>query len=138
MTDSEFRHIRCTTMDGVLVITLLPDTIRDNDVCIALREEFLGAFGRNPAVGVVMDFGSVKFMATAGFLPLLNLNRLVRESGGRIVLCNLADNLRSVFKVTRVLISPESPAGLFEAESSVDAAVTRARQLSASGGRKPA
>jgi anti-anti-sigma factor len=66
-------------------------------------------------------------MASSGFLPLLHLNRQVQKGGGRVILCNLSEQLREMFRVTRLLITPPAEVGLFEEQPDVNSAIAKLR-----------
>ena len=52
-----------------------------------------------------------------------HLRSRVRESGGRVVLCNLSDVLKEMFETTRLLINPRSPKSLFEYANTLEDAL---------------
>jgi anti-anti-sigma factor len=121
MPDNPYRRIQANCDQGVLVLKILDKAVGDYELCLALRQEFVDAFTQSRATNVVCDFSMVEFMASCGFLPLLNLKRKVSDAGGKIVLCNLSKAVRGMFQATRLLINPSMPTGLFEEQADVTA-----------------
>jgi anti-anti-sigma factor len=102
-SESQTRMVGCP----VVVLSLRPSEINSDTVAEDLRDELLARYLRAGAVHAVLDFQAVRYISSAGFPPLLSLNRKVRERGGRLVLCNLQPEVEEVFAVTRLI----DPAG---------------------------
>ena len=51
---------------------------------------------------VVVDFGNVDFIDSAGIGTLISLSKLMRESGGNLRLRNLGDNIKRVLSMARL------------------------------------
>jgi len=93
----------------VVVLCLREAQINNETVCETLRDELLGLYLQSAAVHAILDLRAVTYISSAGFGPLLNLNRQVRERGGRLVLCNLRPDVEEIFTVTR-LVDPTGTA----------------------------
>ena len=87
-----------------------------------LRDELLSLYLQSAAVHAVLDFRAVTYLSSAGFRPLLSLNRQVRQRGGRVVLCNLQPQVQEVFAVTRLI----DPSGVIPAAFTVQATAAAA------------
>ncbi len=88
-----------------------------------MRDEMLGIYLSAHGVNVVLDFEGVKYLSSAGFRPLLRLNRQVRERGGRLVLCNLCAEVKEIFAVTRLISTSKVAPATFEVQADAPAAV---------------
>jgi anti-sigma B factor antagonist len=53
-------------------------------------------------VDVVVDFGNVDFIDSAGIGTLISLSKIMRDSGGNLRLRNLGDNIRRVLAMARL------------------------------------
>jgi anti-anti-sigma factor len=102
MSEPPARKVDCP----VVVLSLNEPQINNDVVAEALRDEMLSLYTGVGAVHAVIDFHKVQYLSSAGFRPLLSLNRQVRERGGRLVLCNMQPQVQEVFAVTR-LIDPD-------------------------------
>ena len=123
MPDNQCRLVQANFEQGVLILKILDKAVRDYEQCLSLRREFEDAYTQAPVRDVVCDFSAVEFMASCGFLPLLNLRRRVSDAGGQILLCNLSKDVRGMFQATRLLINSKSHVGLFEEHANVPEAL---------------
>ena len=73
---------------------------------------------------MVVDFTkSVTYMSSAGFRPLLSLQRAVRQRGGRLVLCHLDPKVEEIFSTVRLISTVGSSRATFEVQPDVPAAM---------------
>ncbi len=87
--------------DGeVLTITFLETRILDEVVIRHVQEELFNILNGTWEVNVLMDFASVKFLASAALGVLIRVNKKCKEAKRVVKLCNLAPDIRKVFKVT--------------------------------------
>ena len=120
---SQYEHISVSQGQRPLVLTVELKQIRDYDLAEAMGKEFTAATGHEQAVNVVVDMGSVKFLSSVAYGPFITLRAHVRESGGRLILCNLSEPLKDMFETTHLLINPHSPDSLFEYAETLDDAI---------------
>ncbi len=126
---ADYRHISCAVKNSVLVVTLTDAKIQGDDLGDALRDELLAALSQSDVFKVIIDFQAVTFLSSAGFRPLLSLNRKLREKRGRMIFCNLAPQVEEVLVVTRLLgTSPATPAP-FEKAADLSEALSRLRRF---------
>jgi anti-anti-sigma factor len=119
MSDPVFKHQICP----LVVLKVTETQVKGDALSDALRDEFLAAVTQVGAVFAVIDLQYVSFFASTGIRPLLSLNRYLRERGGRLILCNLTDNVREVFEVTRLISTSGSTPVTFEVAADVPTAV---------------
>jgi anti-anti-sigma factor len=119
MMDKPLRHVSCPA----LVVRITDSDVRGDLMADELRDELLALYLSAHAVHVVLDFQEVNYLSSAGFRPLLRLNRQVREKGGRLVLCGLSRGVEEVFAITRLISNNRLIPATFEVQPSVPAAV---------------
>jgi anti-anti-sigma factor len=119
MSERRFQHV----ITPLVVIRIKEAQVMGDTLAEALRDEFLMVYLPSGATSVVVDFQAVNYLSSAGFRPLLSLNRQVRERGGRLVLCNLSKEVEEIFAVTRLISSSRSHPATFEVQKDVPAAV---------------
>jgi anti-sigma B factor antagonist len=124
MPEPQARLVGCP----VVVFSLREAQINSDEIAEALREELLALYNQVGAVHAVLDFGEVTYLSSAGFRPLLSLNRQVRERGGRLVLCNMRPEVEEIFAVTRLIDPSGSKPAAFLAQPTVPAAVAQVCQ----------
>ena len=121
MPDPRPRMVGCP----VVVFSLREAQINSDTVAEALRDELLSLYLNVGAIHAVIDCQAVEYLSSAGFRPLLSLNRQVRERGGRLVLCNMRPEVEEVFAVTRLIDPSGSARTAFLAQPTVPAAVAQ-------------
>ncbi len=117
----------------VVVLSLNEAQINSDAIAESLRDELLSLYLAVGAVHVVIDFRAVQYLSSAGFRPLLSLNRKVRERGGRMVLCNLQPLVEEVFSVTRLIDPDGNGRAAFVAQPTAPAAVAHLYQAETPG-----
>lgn len=125
-TDS-YRHFTVRSEEGVLILTLTEANLRGYTVANALRRDFLAALQPGQTARVVLDLQNVKSLSSEAVRPLLTLQRRLRDSGGRLVLCNLAPVVSQCLTATRLVgggttslafeVAPDLPAAIALASS---------------------
>ena len=123
MSDS-YELISTTEENTVLVLTLAVDSIRDYDRSNALEKELVSAVANADSKDVIVDFGSLAFMSSVGYLPFVGLRSTIERCGGRLVLCNQSPMIRELFDSTRLLINSRSPKAPFNYADSLAEAHT--------------
>jgi anti-anti-sigma factor len=121
MPEAPFQHLSCP----VIVLRVVPHEVRGDVLGSELHDEALRLHANCNATNVVIDFTAVTFLSSAGIRPLLALQRLVKERGGRLVLCNLHPAVREVLDVTRMLRSSGITTLDVETSHDVPSAVAR-------------
>ena len=119
MSQHPFKHVNCP----LLVVKITEAQIRGETLADQLRDELLAAATQTEAVFVVLDMQAVTFLVSTGFRPLLSLNRYLHSKGGRLVLCNLNENIREIFEQTRLISTSGSTHVVFEVQPDVPSAV---------------
>lgn len=129
MTDQTYSHITEQETDGVLVLTIVDDKLRDYDVCNELGRELEDAYNSSQCINVAVDLRQVKFIASVGYMPLLGLSGDVRRCGGQMAVFNMSDFVAKVFETTRSLINPNQHKAPFLAADNLDSAVAALSKL---------
>jgi anti-anti-sigma factor len=120
-----YRHLRSRVEQGVLVLTILEAELRTENVVDAIREELFDAVARQGTGKVVLDLQRVRYLASAGFQPLLILHRKLHDEGSQLILCGLSPILAEVFRVTKLVRTATAPTAPFDSEPDVTTAVAR-------------
>jgi anti-anti-sigma factor len=120
------QHISADHDRGALVLTINLRRLDDYELAEEMGRELIEA--AQPQAGdVIVDMRNVEYMASVGYGPLVSLRGRVRQSGGRLILCNLAEVIKQMFEATHLLINPKSPHSLFEYAANLDEALTLAK-----------
>ena len=119
MPEPQYRYLITSThaYPGVLLVTLTESHVRSDELADALRDELLDAVTRSGVKQVVLNFGQVVFISSAGLRPLIRLRRKLQDEGGQLRICNLSESVADVFNTTRIFTAP------FEIQPDVPSAV---------------
>ena len=123
MPESKYRHLTSQTEQGVLVLTPVAPRIRGDEAAEELRNELLAAVAEAGVDSVVLDLHHVTYMSSVAFRPLLQLHAALKDRSGRVVLCNLAEPVREVLHLTRLVGTGGASHSPFEEQPDVPAAV---------------
>jgi anti-anti-sigma factor len=121
--ETAYHHLKAAQKQGVLILTLLDEQIRGDELADALSQEMLAAAQEAGTNKVVIDMARVTYMSTVGFRPLLRVQKMVKEAGGRVVLCNLHPVVDETLHVTRLISTVRTMPSPFEKQADVDAAI---------------
>ena len=127
MTQPTASHIKCP----VVVLTLTDEQILGDELADRLRDEMLAVVVQSAAKSAVLDFQHVKFLSSSGFRPLLSLHRVVRQQGGKLLLCGLNADVHENFEVTRLISVKGTSRAPFEVHPDVASAVASLSQPTA-------
>jgi anti-anti-sigma factor len=125
MAEPTYRHIQCSTQQGVLVASITARQVEGEEISDALRDELLQAQADSGCTRVVIDFQRTKYISSAGFRPLLLLWRRLKELNGRMMVCGLSPVVGDVFYTTKMVTSSGSVSAPFEMAADVVEAVAR-------------
>jgi anti-anti-sigma factor len=130
-----FRHLKGTLHQDVVVLSITSAQLLDDAAADGLGQELRAAVTGCGARKIVLDFQAVRALSGAACAVLTSLHDLVRQRGGRLLLCGLTANVAEVLRLTGVLSTRPSGAGVLKAVQDVTAAVAR---LNAQGTRPSA
>ena len=127
MTEPQFRYVRWSTQQGVLVLTVTAPQVRSGDFELVdtLRQEMLDAVGQNRPRKVVVDLSAVEYLGSGGFRPLLSLRKRLQESRGEMLLCGLGPDVHEVLLTSRLINAAGSSDAPFGVAPDISQAITR-------------
>ena len=112
-----YRNLKTSTEQGCLVLRIIAQQLRGDELAESLRSELVDAVTRAGLGKVVLDFQNVEFISSAGLRPLIALRRKLQDTGGQLRLAGLAPYVAEVFRTTRLFSGP------FEMQPDVSAAI---------------
>ena len=130
MSEPQFRHVRASTQQGVLVLTVTEPQVRSGDFELVdrLRQEMLDAVGQNRPRKVVVDLSAVEYLGSGGFRPLLSLRKRLQEGGGEMLLCGLGTDVREVLLTSRLINAAGTSDAPFGVSPDLPQAIARLTQ----------
>lgn len=116
-----YQYVRAEQIEGVLVVTIIVDQIRDATRGYAIRDEILAAIESHQARNLVLDLGQLSFIGSIGFMAFLSVRRQL--SAGRIILCKMSGPVRDLFAICHLIATDPAKKSPFEVAETVAAAV---------------
>ena len=99
------------------VVIVAPAGRIDSTTSAALEQHLTALLG-SEARRIVVDFGEVDYISSAGLRVMLILAKRMKEASGKLALCAMRESVRQVFDLAGFV-------ALFAIEGSRDAAVAR-------------
>lgn len=125
MMEPHYRHLRCVTDRGVLVLTITEALVLDDDIADVLRQDLVAAVEYHKPTAVAVCFARVRAVSSVVFRPLISLQRRVQAANGSLILCCLFGMPAEVFRITGLTGDVDAP---FDTEPNTPAAVKRLTQ----------
>src|SRR5690349_18025849 len=94
--------INSYSKDDILTIRVLDERLIDPEQLKRLFDDLYALLGKSDEQQVVLDFSSVKFMASAMLGKLVALNKKCAEYKAKLKLCSVAPDILEVFKITKL------------------------------------
>ena len=90
------------TIKDAVVINFRHGSILDSLIIDAIARELYALADERAARKIVLDFGGVKFLASQAVGVLITLKRKADAIGGQVVICNMPEEIRRVFKIMKL------------------------------------
>lgn len=87
---------------GIHIVTLLQANVLDAHEIQELGDDLNKFVARKHAMKVVVDMGGVQHLSSSALGMLITLKSTIEGYGGAVRLANVKDNLKEIFKMTRL------------------------------------
>ena len=94
--------IASNAKDDILTIRILDERLVDPEHLKRLFDDLYEMLGKTDQQQVVLDFSSVKFMASAMLGKLVALQKKCVEYRAKLKLCGITPEIMEVFKITKL------------------------------------
>jgi anti-sigma B factor antagonist len=100
--------------DGQTVVRIPPNKILDEVHSEAFGEQLFALAERADCHKMILDFTGVGYMSSGILAKLITLNKMLRESGGSLTICNMDPRIYEIFVITKLnklfrLQQPDAP-----------------------------
>jgi anti-sigma B factor antagonist len=99
MSNLEINHSRDGASNAMVI---RPNGNLDIFTYQNFRQYLQDLLGTGEENRVVVDLADTAYIASSGWAVLLSQSRMLRRSGGKMVLCNMKDEIRGVYEVMNV------------------------------------
>ena len=99
---SKFAHFQVEVIDETHVLRLRDQKLIDSNVVDDLREELLRYVADEMPPKLVISFKEVARFSSENFGALLDTNNLAKANDCEVRLCEVSDQIREIFAITRL------------------------------------
>ena len=97
---AEHTHLKTEWRDGVLIAEITAASLADYEAQVVAQAVLAEAPKANHRV--VADLKAVQFMSSAGLGMLVSLHKACKAEGGKLIACNIAQEIMGVLKMTHL------------------------------------
>jgi anti-sigma B factor antagonist len=95
-------HLEVSQEGDVSVVRFADRKILEEVPIAEIGDRLNSLADSEPHIKLLLDFGNVEHLSSAVLSMLINLNKRIDESGGKLKLANIKPQIYEVFKITRL------------------------------------
>src|SRR5262245_30505162 len=92
------RPLEVETIGDFTVVRFADRTILDEHRQQVIRDNLFGLVEQLHGRGLLLDFGAVEYLSSPFLGTVITLNKRLRDAGRRLILCNIAPQIREVLE----------------------------------------
>lgn len=96
------RSLGVEQVGDATVVTFTEQTLVDDRAIRALADDLLGLVRNQRCRRLVVNLGRVRRLSTVMVGHFITLNKALRDSGGRLILCEINPQVSEVFHILRL------------------------------------
>lgn len=124
-----YRHIGARSEDGVLVLTVEVEQVKDFRVSEEMRYELVHAVKSRQSKLIILDLRNMTFMTSLACVAFIGVRQAMTDVDGRVVLCNMTEFIHKVFSAKRLLVRSKNSGNVaFESATTLEAAFAMLKQ----------
>jgi anti-anti-sigma factor len=94
--------MRVAQRDGATIVGFLESKIHEEMAIASLGGELQAVTAEPDCRKLILNFSGVEIITSAMLGKLISTNRRMDEKGGTMIMCEMGDNLRTVFRITKL------------------------------------
>jgi len=96
------RRLEVEHIGDVTVVNFVDRKILDEQNIAIIGEQLFSLVEEEGRRNLLLNFGNVEYLSSAALGKLITLNKKLKDAGGRLILCNIDDNIYEVFEITKL------------------------------------
>ncbi|HKI35045.1 MAG TPA: STAS domain-containing protein [Gemmataceae bacterium] len=96
------RRLEVEDIGDVTVVNFVDRRILDEQNIQVIGEQLFSLVDEVGRRKILLNFGNVEFLSSAALGKLIALHKKLQAVGGRLILCNIDDEIYEVFEITRL------------------------------------
>ncbi len=101
-TQPRRRRLEVEDYGDITVVNFIDKKILDEQNIQKIGEDLFSLVDELGRKKVLLNFGNVEYLSSAALGKFITLNKKVTGSGGKLVMCNINDDIFEVFEITKL------------------------------------
>ncbi|MGY8771338.1 MAG: STAS domain-containing protein [Pirellulales bacterium] len=99
---AENRRLNVSEEGNVTVVEFVDRKILDDAQIQEIGQEFADLVNAEGRSNMLLNFSSVEFLSSSALGKLINLNKQVKQAGGKLRMSNIRPEIMEVFAITKL------------------------------------
>ena len=101
-TQPRRRRLEVEQIGDVTVVNFVDRKILDEQNIQIIGEQLFGLVDNEGCKKLLLNFGNVEYLSSAALGKFISLNKKVQAKSGKLVMCNINDDIYEVFEITKL------------------------------------
>src|SRR5271166_6335087 len=96
------RRLEVEEIGDVTVVNFIDRKILDEQNIQKIGEDLFSLVDELGRKKILLNFSNVEYLSSAALGKFITLNKKVQASGGKLVMCNISEDIYEVFEITKL------------------------------------
>jgi len=96
------RRLEVEDYGEITVVNFIDRKILDEQNIQKIGEDLFSLIDELGRKKILLNFSNVEYLSSAALGKFITLNKKVQASGGKLVMCNISDDIYEVFEITKL------------------------------------
>ncbi len=96
------RRLEVESIGDITVVNFVDRKILDEQNIQIIGEQLFSLVDEDGKKKLLLNFSNVEYLSSAALGKLITLNKKVSSAGGRLILCNISEDILEVFEITKL------------------------------------
>jgi anti-sigma B factor antagonist len=101
-TQPKRRRLEVEDCGEITVVNFIDKKILDEQNIQKIGEDLFSLVDELNRKKILLNFGNVEYLSSAALGKFITLNKKVQTAGGKLVMCNINDDIFEVFEITKL------------------------------------
>jgi anti-sigma B factor antagonist len=101
-TPPKRRRLEVEDIGEITVVNFIDRKILDEQNIQKIGEDLFSLVDELGRVKVLLNFSNVEYLSSAALGKFISLNKKVQSKGGKLIMCNINDDIYEVFEITKL------------------------------------
>lgn len=102
MSGQPRKRLEVEELGDIAVVNFIDKKILDEQNIQSIGEQLFALVDNDKKKKIVLDFSNVDYLSSAALGKIIALNNKVKKEGGKLVLCQIKEDIKEVFTITRL------------------------------------